>query len=52
MARQEAEGRRQEGRDFWTTLLSVTYFDFFAPFYIVENRECWETAANAEEHRF
>jgi len=34
MTRQEAEGRRQKGRGFWATLLFVTCFGFFAPFYL------------------
>jgi hypothetical protein len=36
MTRQEAEGRRQKRRAFWATLLSVTYFGFFAPFYLID----------------
>lgn len=36
MTRQRAEGRRQKGRGFWTTLLFVTCFGFFALFYLVD----------------
>jgi len=33
--RQKAEGRRQKRRGFWATLLFVTYFGFFVPFYLI-----------------
>jgi hypothetical protein len=35
VARQEAKGRRQKERGFEATLLFVTYFGLFAPFYLI-----------------
>ncbi|WP_235006783.1 hypothetical protein, partial [Calothrix rhizosoleniae] len=34
LIRHEAEGRGQEGKAFEVTLLFITYFCFFAPFYL------------------